>query len=80
MLKLNIKNTNETVRKLQLLPKLSWRNENKEEYQRKLNENIEHFTTAENILMELCEVIKKSTSSFTAKNRFEPKNKWYNNK
>ena len=54
------KNNNDNFKKLELLPKLYWKIFDKEQYQLRLNNNLNKFSLTGNNLNDLCEIIIKS--------------------
>lgn len=82
-LKLYIENKEDKIKKLNLLPKLYWKDNKKYEYQQKLDENLERLrlVNVEPSLKTLCDAIKKSSPTTYHQNRsFEQKNNWYDYK
>lgn len=78
--KINIEPTSRTGEKMSLLPKLIWKDEEKDNYQRKINESIRNIAGVNHInLNDINQIIVKSASKLiNHKKPFEPKNKWYN--
>ncbi|XP_059225904.1 uncharacterized protein LOC131997976 [Stomoxys calcitrans] len=78
--KINIEPTSRTGEKMSLLPKLIWKDEEKDNYQRKINESIRNIAGVNHInLNDINQIIVKSASKLIDhKKPFEPKNKWYN--
>lgn len=80
-LKIKLADAVPNAKELNLLPKLHWKNDQKESYQQKLNENIENLLSRnlEPSLNDLCNVIKKSTiNPLPPRKTFTPKHNWYN--
>ncbi|XP_059221854.1 uncharacterized protein LOC131996302 [Stomoxys calcitrans] len=78
-LKLNMQM--EKAKKMNLLPKLIWKDSRKIQYQSSLNENFDcSLSTNEEIgLTDVCKLIQLSSVPSTELYSFEPKCKWYNN-
>lgn len=67
-----------STKKLALLPKLKWKDSQKQQYQRSLNTNLQ--ANSENVpnITELTKIIERSAPSSVSTRAFLQKNKWYN--
>lgn len=81
VLKLNYNISAESGQKMNLLPKLIWKDKMKYKYQRRLNEIMDNYEVATSNLKlsNLCEMITKSwPQKPNEMQSFQPKHKWYN--
>ncbi|XP_059223056.1 uncharacterized protein LOC131996887 [Stomoxys calcitrans] len=81
VLKLNYNISAESGQKMNLLPKLIWKDKMKYKYQRRLNEIMDNYevATSNRKLSNLCEMITKSwPQKPNEMQSFQPKHKWYN--
>lgn len=79
VLDLGINTIDRITNKLNLLPKISWKHQEKNIYQTKLNINLSNLAQQESIvcIKQLTDIIKHSSQQNTNET-FIPKNKWFN--
>lgn len=81
LVRINIGSYSQTEEKMSLLPKLIWKENNKNNYQRRLNINLEVIQeTTQSCLEAICKAISRSyPTQYSNKPTFQAKQKWYNN-
>lgn len=78
ILELKLENNRSINNKLSLLPKISWKESNKDKYQRELSKNLAHQNQYTEI-KQLTDIIISSTECVNTP-QFSPHNKWFDTK